>query len=920
MNSFSRRLIILLIGSAALIIGGGMLLDYRLSREEILARVDSESANQLRSVVVDLENWLSGIEGATQFLARVLERQQVDREELRAMLHDVVANNSEIYGATIALNPAWTGDEQGFAPYYYRRDGAIHYADLTSDEADYQSQDWFTQPLASRRPQWSEPYFDRGGGEVDMTTYSVPVLRRTADGESVPYAVVTADVRLADLQQVLRQLHQGPNSYSILFSRGGVIMSAENRDNILRHYNEIKGQAGLGPAWEEIFPRILAGESLSREIPCPETDSRCTLRLAQLQTTGWPIAVIYDQHQLLAPLRAFTLKSVLTSGLTLLLMALAVYIITARQTRPLRALSAAAESVGRGQLDFPLPRTRGSDEFSRLIRAFAAMKRDLQEHIDELARVTATRSRLEGELAAAREIQMSLLPGGGENLHRQGRCTLWAKVEPARTVGGDFYSWRQQGGELWFAVGDVSDKGVPAALFMSRALSLLEQLKESVQSPPEALATLNNLLCRDNPSCMFVTLFLGRIDCQSGVLEYASAGHPAPSLGHGAEVTNLDPSTGPPLGLAPDQQFPANRFALRAGDCLAVFTDGVEEAFDLRGEMFGLERFNLALANCAQLPAREAGLSLFHALTTHAAGAAQSDDITLLLLRYWPAVSCDFAPGDTLVSRVIQWLEPRLEDWSVDAETACEMLLLAEEIVSNVEKYAELGAGQQINLQLIRAGDRLALESRDGGAPFNPLQDGRRAALDQPSHSAEIGGLGVHLIERLSEHREYVREGGCNLLRVEKAVPYAAAPVVSRVEAIISSRTEQGLKMKLTTTVSVDEERSIARVSMDGALNTDTAPEFEHRLQSVIEQRYHLTVLDMKDLDYISSAGLRVIFKAAKQIHAEGNKLAAANRKPHIDKVFEILKALPDMAVFADDAELDTYLSHMQDQVRNDQN
>ena len=124
--------------------------------------------------------------------------------------------------------------------------------------------------------------------------------------------------------------------------------------------------------------------------------------------------------------------------------------------------------------------------------------------------------------------------------------------------------------------------------------------------------------------------------------------------------------------------------------------------------------------------------------------------------------------------------------------------------------------------------------------------------------------------------------------------------------------------MKLDTKVSVDEENSLARVSLIGALNTDTAPGFEQRLQSVIEAGHQLTVLDMKELDYISSAGLRVIFKAAKQAKADGRSLAAANRKPHIDKVFEILKALPDMAVFADDQELDEYLDAMQAQVKGD--
>ena len=124
--------------------------------------------------------------------------------------------------------------------------------------------------------------------------------------------------------------------------------------------------------------------------------------------------------------------------------------------------------------------------------------------------------------------------------------------------------------------------------------------------------------------------------------------------------------------------------------------------------------------------------------------------------------------------------------------------------------------------------------------------------------------------------------------------------------------------MELTTTVTVDEVKSVARVALVGALNTDTAPDFEQRLLTVLQDGHELTVLDMKELDYISSAGLRVIFKAAKQAKAAGQRVAAANRKPHIDKVFEILKALPDMTVFANEAELDAYLAAMQERARGD--
>ena len=124
--------------------------------------------------------------------------------------------------------------------------------------------------------------------------------------------------------------------------------------------------------------------------------------------------------------------------------------------------------------------------------------------------------------------------------------------------------------------------------------------------------------------------------------------------------------------------------------------------------------------------------------------------------------------------------------------------------------------------------------------------------------------------------------------------------------------------MELQTSRDENAEKSLLRIGMKGALNTDTAPGFEETLSEAVQENWQLLVLDMKELDYISSAGLRVIFKAAKQQKAEGRSLAVANRQPQIEKVFEILQALPDMAVFANDAELDDYLDAMQAKVKDE--
>ena len=634
MKSITTRLIALLTGCAALIVGGGMWVDYHLSRKEILQGLEARANKEVSVVIDDLENWLSGVEGATRFLATILAQREYSDRGLRQMLHDIVENNSEIFGAAIALNPDFSGRPTGFAPYYFRDEGLIQFADLASEEANYLEQPWFTGPVEAGKGVWVEPYFDAGGGDVNMTTFAVPVFRTDDAGQRVFYAVVTADVKLRDLQKVLEKLQVGENSYSLLLSREGTVMSTRTQDSVMQHYSQLSNTGVAGEQWREMVQQALNGQGITREVPCPETKSRCVIRMGSLQSTGWPIAVVVDQREVLAPLYNYQLKTGLVSAVTLLLMAAAVYIVTSRQTRPLADLTRATESMARGKMDSPLPTARGDDEIARLVRSFSRMNRDLKTYIADLEVATASRSRLEGELAAAREIQMSMLPGSGEALVQEDGVELWARVQPARSVGGDLYTFCRSGDQLFIAVGDVSDKGVPAALFMARAISLIKQQSGTGAPPDQAMAEINNALERDNPNCMFVTLFLGALDIPSGQLRFASAGHTAPSLLRHRAVTQVAQETGPALGLVAYQYYPVNTLQLQGGDRLAIFTDGVDEAFNEAGEMYGIERFNSGLAKGADIAPDRAGAELFDSIARYAGDQPQSDDITLLLLQY----------------------------------------------------------------------------------------------------------------------------------------------------------------------------------------------------------------------------------------------------------------------------------------------
>jgi sigma-B regulation protein RsbU (phosphoserine phosphatase) len=343
-------------------------------------------------------------------------------------------------------------------------------------------------------------------------------------------------------------------------------------------------------------------------------------------------------------------------------------------------------------------------------------------------------------------------------------------------VGGDLYYFNRIDGRLWLAVGDVSDKGVPAALFMARAISLIQQQGET--PPHQAMAVLNNALESGNDNCMFVTLFLGVLDPYSGVLEFASGGHTPPILLRSGRPTVMAQDDGPALGLASGLEFPSNSVQLCAGDRLVIYTDGIDEAFNQNAAMYGTERVLQSVSDSAALTNMEAGHAIVTAVDGFTDGAPQSDDITLMLLDFSGSgadqfdttqASERFDLGPQLSTRAGEWLEHILEQAGTAPDVIMEMVLVQEELVTNVAKYAGLGDQGEVTVTISMSTHELRLEVRDRGEPFDPLTEGQRAELGADIDHARVGGLGVHLITQLTDTQSYRRDNNENVLTVTRS-------------------------------------------------------------------------------------------------------------------------------------------------------
>jgi phosphoserine phosphatase RsbU/P len=341
------------------------------------------------------------------------------------------------------------------------------------------------------------------------------------------------------------------------------------------------------------------------------------------------------QDEFLADVAHLNRMGLLLGLLGIVFVGAVVVLIANSITRPLRLLSGATRDIARGRLDAPLPEIRSRDEVGGLAASFARMREDLRTYIRELTEATAAKERMESELAIAHDIQMKLLPQGVPDIAESGGCEAFALLEPAREVGGDLYDmFFVDRKRLCIVVGDVSGKGVPAALFMAMTKTFLKAVAQETGQPAAILDRVNRELSRDNDSCMFVTVFCGLLDVSTGELRYANAGHNAPLLVSGGAASFLEGGRGPVVGIVEDARYVEGVRPMSPGDVLILYTDGVTEAFDGRGEQFAEER----LVREAAAPAEERVEGLVRriagAVELFANGTPQSDDIAIVAVRY----------------------------------------------------------------------------------------------------------------------------------------------------------------------------------------------------------------------------------------------------------------------------------------------
>jgi sigma-B regulation protein RsbU (phosphoserine phosphatase) len=618
---------------ATVLFGGVVAIASMRSHQRLIDETEQAARGLADYHAAQIEQQLSRASKIPEDLVLTLERGLLGYpSELEGYLREVIVRNPEIYGSCLAFEPWTFADKRAYGPYWYRKDGEPAFDDLGKPEYNYLDPkwEWYDRPKREGRAIWTEPYFDDGGGNTIMTTYSAPFFRE----DQKLWGIATIDIAMSRLMSEAQRLRVGASGYPFIVSKQGNYVAFPDQSRIMK--------ANIGVANPDLGAMMMAGQRGFVRKMDPLRGRAAWIAFAPIQAGEFSLAIVYPENEVLAAAKWLQYELMAAGAIGLLALYGALFIVARSISEPITSLATAAQRVAAGELDQELKINSRTEEVQNLATAFRKMTRDLKMRMDELRYTTTVKERIEGELSAARSIQVSLVAKTFPAFPDRREIDVHAIIKPARAVGGDFYDFHFVDAErLCLVAADVAGKGVPAALYMSVSNTLLRANTGLAGSPPELLAKVNNDLCdQSSDSGMFVSLALGLLNVRDGQFQLCNAGHPAPlRLSPNGEVESLKSPPGVALGAWRDLPYSTTTHQLAPGDTLLFFTDGVTEAIDDHGQFYSVGRLRDLLSGLKHEPVDRITRAVMRDVRNFAGAQEQADDLTLLAIRWngWTA-------------------------------------------------------------------------------------------------------------------------------------------------------------------------------------------------------------------------------------------------------------------------------------------
>ncbi|MBQ5424745.1 MAG: SpoIIE family protein phosphatase [Bacteroidales bacterium] len=626
-KSFSTRLslnVLLIVTIFFIVVLGIVAVSSHLLISEEATR---SASNILKANILDIEKTLQTVESTVKDASWLVKENSKDEKYLYHITSKVVDENTNIIGSAIAFDSCYFDGRHFFSPYSYEdpETGELKSKELGSVENDYFSQEWYVEPKKSGKPHWSEPYFDTGGGEQMMTTYSYPIK----DSAGNIYAIITADISLEWLSQKVDDIHPYEHSHSTLISAKGKYLSAGWQANLTAETAYSFAEKMDDPRILEISKNMLAGDSGTMRYM---VDNKLSFAVYGPLSNGWSMAINCEYRDVLERSSKMHVVLILVGLIGLLVMFIMCYFKIGQLTQPIKEFSKSAHSIAQGNFNTQFPEVKSEDEILTLRDSLEEMQNYIVSYLEQIETATSAKKRMETQLYIGQKIQEGMLP---KNFPNDSRCSLNARVVPAKEVGGDLYDFTINGNRLYFSVGDVSGKGVPAAFVMA-ITRVMCHLFADLGLPVKDIATrINNSIAKNNDANMFVTLFFGCIDLDTKKMEFCNAGHnPIIVIPPDGEPYYLKVNPNMAVGVWGGFDYKSETLDLRPGTKLLLYTDGVTEAEKADNEQFGEERLlqHISVPEFKNLNPEEMVSSVLDAVKNFAGDNEQNDDITIFAI------------------------------------------------------------------------------------------------------------------------------------------------------------------------------------------------------------------------------------------------------------------------------------------------
>ena len=770
---------IIIFGLVLLIIISGERVQAEMHARDMINNINGRMETMVTSVEVSARNNVYEIEGNLSSPERVYETLQ---RELKM--------NPHYLGCFAAFEANYYASQgRWFEPYAFYRDSThIECRQVGSATHDYLEREWFTKGLESENGYWSDPYYDKDVSKTMLCSYVLPVHDRNGRkigvfGVDIPLEWLS-DLMIEQLKvQVFYSAFTSPEDsdedrvfYSFIIGRNGQFIMHPNKEKLLKENYGKETQMTADTLDDAVYRKMLAGESSMLD-KIKEYDDTYYISYAPIKQTGWTMAVV--EHWAIVYVWAiaisfFILFIVIIGGLVIFF---STQFTIWHSTKPLRYLTESVNEVSQGNFDTPLPEIHHKDEICQLRDSFETMQHSLTNYVEELKKTTAMKASVENELKIAHDIQMSMLPKIFPPFPERTDVEIYGKLSPAKAVGGDLYDFYIRDEKLFFCIGDVSGKGIPASLVMAVTRSLFRNISTHVAEPETIVSALNESLSESNPTSIFVTFFVGVLDLPTGCLRYCNAGHDTPYLINPESdqpYAKLPVKSNLPIAAMPEWKYNRQETMLTPGTTIFLFTDGVVEAEDKDHKQFKSARLQQVLSEADAHP-ENLIKAVGHAVHQFVGDAEQSDDLTMLAIMYNRKQMDVKLERQLTLSNDVQetpllgkFINEVCETLGFDTSTTKKMNLAIEEAVVNVMKYAyPEGKHGEVRIKAEADDIRLKIVISDDGQPFDPTAHGE-VDITKSAEDRDIGGLGIHLMRRIMDSINYERTNGQNIFTLRK--------------------------------------------------------------------------------------------------------------------------------------------------------